>query len=91
MLRRTILLAGTAILLAGTASAATVKYQATLLPTASLSDSKARTFCRLRSWVEALLWERQPDSADVYRMKGVLHIAGSQTQRLLQVIGAAPG
>ena len=51
--------------------------------------STAHTCCRLREWVEALLWDRQPDSADVFRMKGVLHVAGSQTQRLLQVIGAA--
>ena len=46
MLRRTILLAGTAILLAGTASAATVKYNATLLPTSEVSadqlDRKGR-------------------------------------------------
>jgi hypothetical protein len=41
MLRRTIFLAGTAILLAGPASAATVKYQATLLPTSEVPPTNS--------------------------------------------------
>ncbi len=32
-----------------------------------------------------LLWDRQPGAADVFRMKGVLSIAGGDRQHLLQV------
>ncbi len=39
--------------------------------------------------MEALLWDRQAGGPDVFRMKGVLLVAGSPRQHLLQV-GSAP-
>lgn len=41
--------------------------------------------CRVRQWAEALLWDRQADGPDVFRMKGVLDVAGNTRQHLLQV------
>ncbi len=42
----------------------------------------------MRRWAEALLWDRSPEGPDVFRLKGVLLIAGSPRQHLLQVLGA---
>ena len=42
----------------------------------------------MRQWAEALLWDRSPEGPDVFRMKGVLLVAGSPRQHLLQVLGA---
>lgn len=35
--------------------------------------------------MEGLLWDRLPGEADIFRMKGVLNVAGSARQHLLQV------
>lgn len=42
--------------------------------------------CRLKEWLDTLLWERGADTADVYRMKGILSVAGSDRRRILQVV-----
>lgn len=41
--------------------------------------------CRVRQWVEGLLWERQAGGPDVFRIKGVLCVATSPRQHVLQV------
>lgn len=38
----------------------------------------------MRQWVEGLLWEREAGGPDVFRIKGVLRVAASPRQHLLQ-------
>lgn len=42
--------------------------------------------CRLRLWLDELLWERGPDAPDVLRAKGVLALAGCPQRHVLQVV-----
>ena len=36
--------------------------------------------------MDLLLWERRAGKEDVYRMKGVLHVAGSKRQHTVQAV-----
>lgn len=36
---------------------------------------------RLRHWLDCLLWEGTADSADLFRIKGLLHVAGTGSSR----------
>lgn len=44
----------------------------------------ALDFARLRRWLDALLWEGTAEAADLFRIKGLLHVAGSQRKQILQ-------
>lgn len=44
----------------------------------------ALDFARLRRWLDALLWEGTAEAADLFRIKGLLHVAGSQRKHILQ-------
>ncbi|KAL4457856.1 hypothetical protein ABPG75_012721 [Micractinium tetrahymenae] len=39
---------------------------------------------RLRCWLDTLLWEETADAADLFRIKGLLHVAGSARKHILQ-------
>lgn len=41
--------------------------------------------CRLKEWIDHLLWDREGREEDIYRMKGVLSIEGSDQKHQLQV------
>ena len=41
---------------------------------------------RLRLWLDTLLWETDAEREDVYRMKGVMHVQGSDRQHALQAV-----
>lgn len=38
----------------------------------------------LRRWLDTLLWEGTADAADLFRIKGLLHVAGSARKHILQ-------
>lgn len=44
--------------------------------------------CRLRDWVEAVLWEREGAGAgsEIYRMKGIVHVCGSNRPQIVQAV-----
>ncbi|KAL4424961.1 hypothetical protein ABPG77_002846 [Micractinium sp. CCAP 211/92] len=39
---------------------------------------------RLRRWLDTLLWEETAEAADLFRIKGLLHVAGSDRKHILQ-------
>lgn len=41
---------------------------------------------KLRAWLDMMLWERDGERDDIYRMKGVIHVAGSSRLHVLQVV-----
>ena len=42
--------------------------------------------CRVRHWLDTLLWETEANKEDIYRMKGVLQIQDSDQQHVLQAV-----
>ncbi|PSC71484.1 COBW domain-containing 1-like [Micractinium conductrix] len=38
----------------------------------------------LRRWLDGLLWEETAEPVDLFRMKGLLHVAGSERKQVLQ-------
>ena len=44
--------------------------------------------CRLKSWVDHLLWDREQRTDEMYRMKGLLSVKGSERKHMLQVRAA---
>lgn len=40
---------------------------------------------RFKKWVDSLLWDREARPDEIYRCKGVLHVAGSSRKHLFQV------
>lgn len=43
---------------------------------------------RIRQWLDSLLWERGSRREDVFRIKGMLQLAGSQRWHILQARAA---
>ena len=41
---------------------------------------------RLKHWLDTLLWETDTVREDIYRMKGVVHVQGSEQQHMLQAV-----
>lgn len=52
--------------------------------TLTLRSTELFDLARLERWLGDLLWEPS-DASDIYRMKGVLNIAGKEEKHLLQV------
>lgn len=42
--------------------------------------------CRLKDWLDSLLWDKGRPVQDIYRMKGLLKIAGSSKAHVLQAV-----
>ena len=42
--------------------------------------------CRLKDWLDTLLWEKGSPTQDIYRMKGLLRVAGSHHAHVLQAV-----
>lgn len=42
--------------------------------------------CRLQHWLDTLLWEANAAREDVYRMKGIINVQGSERQHVLQAV-----
>jgi G3E family GTPase len=41
---------------------------------------------RLRHWLDTLLWEQTAEAVDLFRIKGLLHVAGSGRKHVLQAV-----
>ena len=41
---------------------------------------------RLRHWLDTLLWEQTAETVDLFRIKGLLHVAGSGYKHVLQAV-----
>ena len=41
---------------------------------------------RLRHWLDTLLWEQTAEAVDLFRIKGLLHVAGSGRKHILQAV-----
>ena len=52
--------------------------------TISLPPGRALDLPRLRHWLDTLLWEGTAEAADLFRIKGLLHVAGSERKHILQ-------
>ena len=50
------------------------------------ASSRRPPGCRLRLWLDELLWERGPDAPDVLRAKGVLALHGCPQRHVLQAV-----
>ena len=42
--------------------------------------------CRLKDWLDSLLWDKGTPTQDIYRMKGLLKVAGSSRAHVLQAV-----
>ena len=42
--------------------------------------------CRLKDWLDSLLWDKGSPTQDIYRMKGLLKVAGSSKAHVLQAV-----
>lgn len=42
--------------------------------------------CRLRLWLEDVLWEGRADLGEVYRLKGVVEVEGSRRLHIVQAV-----
>ena len=42
--------------------------------------------CRLRLWLEGVLWEGKADLGEVYRLKGVVEVEGSRRLHMVQAV-----
>lgn len=42
--------------------------------------------CRLKDWLDSLLWDKGSPTQDIYRMKGLLKVAGSPKAHVLQAV-----
>ena len=42
--------------------------------------------CRLKDWLDSLLWDKGSPTQDIYRMKGLLKVAGSSQAHVLQAV-----
>ncbi len=42
--------------------------------------------CRLRLWLEAVLWEGRAELGEVYRLKGVVEVDGSRRLHIVQAV-----
>lgn len=41
--------------------------------------------CRVKTFLDTLLWDRELHPEDIYRIKGALHIAGNSKKHIVQV------
>ncbi len=48
--------------------------------------SMSCAFCRLREWLEDVLWEGSTSFGEVYRLKGVVQVQGSQKAHIVQAV-----
>ena len=44
------------------------------------------TLCRLRLWLEDVLWEGRAELGEVYRLKGVVEVDGSRRLHIVQAV-----
>ena len=42
--------------------------------------------CRLKDWLDTLLWEKGTATQDIYRMKGLIRVIGSEKAHVLQAV-----
>ena len=42
--------------------------------------------CRLRLWLEDVLWESRAELGEVYRLKGVVEVEGSRRLHIVQAV-----
>jgi len=42
--------------------------------------------CRLKDWLDTLLWEKDTATQDIYRMKGLIRVLGSPQAHVLQAV-----
>ena len=47
--------------------------------------------CRFKAFMDRLLWDRDVHPEDIYRVKGMLYVAGSDKRHMLQVTHLGPG
>jgi len=52
--------------------------------TVPLPPGAALDLPRLRHWLDTLLWEETAEKLDLFRIKGLLHVAGSNHKHILQ-------
>ena len=51
-----------------------------------LSELSLLAKCRLRDWLDSLLWDKGSPTQDIYRMKGLLKVVGSTQAHVLQAV-----
>lgn len=56
------------------------------ISTMSLRCDAAVDLERLKSWVDHLLWDREQRADEIYRMKGLLSVKGSEHKHMLQAV-----
>lgn len=61
-------------------------YHNAEVTTVSLRSSRPMELSALKQWLDQLLWERQEDGPDIYRMKGVLLVQGDSRCHMLQAV-----
>ncbi len=61
-------------------------YHNAEVSTVSLRSSRPMELSALKQWLDELLWERQGDGPDIYRMKGVLLVQGDSRCHMLQAV-----
>lgn len=49
-------------------------------------NEAALLLCRVRTWLDHVLWEKEDQQQDIYRMKGLLHVSGHQEAFILQAV-----
>ena len=42
--------------------------------------------CRIRTWLDLILWEKCDHKQDIYRMKGLLNVVGETEAHILQAV-----
>lgn len=52
--------------------------------TIALPPGRSLDLARLRHWLDTLLWEGTADAVDLFRIKGLLSVAGSERKHILQ-------
>lgn len=52
--------------------------------------SNYANLCRAKSFLDKLLWDRETHPEDIYRVKGMLDIAGEPRKYMVQVSELAP-
>ena len=57
-----------------------------LIPKPQTLNPKPSTPCRLKRWLDELLWEDSAAKRDIYRMKGCIWVGGSPAQHVLQAV-----
>lgn len=48
--------------------------------------NKAECTCRFKQWLEDLLWEGGQTKCEIYRIKGIVHVAKKENPHIVQAV-----